>query len=170
MPVPLALPLGLATGAALAWLDGAGREGDQGRKAALLFGGLVLGPAAAYLEAVANPWANLYAFDLPSAVDLTLVLLVAASPLFGERIARRGLDRGDPRWPLGLAAFMLTAFAAGAALCLERIEVVASFGAFHRGLGGESLWRHPAGAALIGATIATGTGFALAARGVTERR
>lgn len=177
MPVPLGLPLGLASGAALAWLDASavpGRAGGRGdrpsARAAAYLGGLVLGPTALYLELVAGAWANLYAYDLPSAFDLMLVIAVAASPSLGEGIAHRGLLRGDARWALGVAAVAAVTTVGAVVATSARIAVVASYGAFHRDLGGDALFEHRAGAALVGALAAIALGLVAAARAVAPAR
>lgn len=173
MPVPLGLPLGLAAGAVLAWLGGGGARatGDGGAlRVASHLGALVLGPSAAYLELVAPAWANLYAFDLPSAFDLVLVLAVAASPVAGAAIARRGLARRDARGALVLAAGGALSTVGGAVAFSDRIGLVTTHRAFHGDLGGDALLEHRAGAALVGVVVAVAIGLVIAVRRTTPPR
>lgn len=172
MPVPLALPLGLGAGAALAWLasGGAGGRDRDAPRAAVYLGALVLGPAAAYLELVAGAWSNLYAFELPSAVDLVLCAAIAASPWCGVALARRGLAHGDARPALALAGACAVLVVGGAAAFADRIGVVTSYAAYHRGLGGDALLDHRAGAALVGAVAAIVAGIGAAMRAVAPHR
>lgn len=171
VPAPLALLLGLTAGATLAWLapPGAPDADPTSARAARALGALVLGPAAGYLEWTSDAWANLYLFDAPSAVDLLLVAAVAAAPAAGEALGRLALSRGDPRAAVALLGSLVTILAAAAVLARDRIAVVASYGAFHRGLGGDALLEHHAGAALAGALAATAAGVAVAARQTLRR-
>ena len=173
MPVPLAVPFGLAVGAVLAWLGGAGARPtiDRGAvRVAAQLGALVLGPSAAYLELVAPAWANLYAFDLPSAFDLVLVVAVAVAPAAGAALAGRGLARGDARGGLALAAGGALVTVGGAVACADRIRVVTSHRAFHGDLGGDALFEHRAGAALVGVAVAVALGLVVALRRVGPPR
>ncbi len=173
MPVPLGLPLGLAAGATLAWLEAsarASREDGAAARSAAYLGGLVLGPSALYLELVGGAWANLYAYEMPSAFDLLLVVAVAVAPPGGVLAARRGRLRDDPRWALALAAASAIVTVGGAVAASGRIAVVASHAAFHRDLGGDALVESHVGAALLGALVAIAVGLALAVRAVAPPR
>lgn len=173
MPGPLALPLGLAAGSSLAWLaasipsTAAGGSELRARAAATYFGVLVLGPAVGLLELASMPWANLYVASLPSAVGLMLAIAAGAAPVCGERLARARLDRGDTRTPLGLALGGALATLLGGAIARGRIEVVTSQVAFERGLGGDALFDHRAGAALALSMVAILAGYALSVRALS---
>ena len=88
MPLPFAIPIGLLLGMSLAWLA----RGELARSEAPLvlarpflvavgFGAIVYAPVVAYFLVSHGDWSYLYLVrhaELPSALDLTLVLLAAS--------------------------------------------------------------------------------------------
>ncbi len=117
-----------------------------------LFGLLVFSPIAAYFLAFAPDWSYAYLVDpqrLPSAVDLTLVLLdVASVPLGFALAARRASQRR-----LGSLVRLATAPALGALLILvagfQRLAVQGSYAQFHGDFGTHSVAGSPLGYSLL---------------------
>jgi hypothetical protein len=155
MPLPFALLVGVALGAALAWVAGPELARDDApivasRPFAVVasFTLFVWLPMVGYFVAFHGDWSYLYLFPwrhVPSAIDLGLVLLAGASVTGGfwaavEPVRRRrfGPVLGLILAPGGAAILGLTLFAG-------RLAVSGTYAQFHGDFGTE-----PIGACALG--------------------
>lgn len=145
MPLPLALPIGWLIGMSLAWLARVELSRSEvplvlARPflAALGLAFLVYAPVVAYFVAMHGDWALFYLVrftQVPSAVDLTLVIIAAAQiPLAFAvaapwAIARRGAALLKLGGGLGLLVVVI------AVIFSRRLSVSASYAQFHAGFG-----------------------------------
>jgi hypothetical protein len=145
MPLPLALPVGLLLGMSLAWLARVELARSEVPLVltrpfliAVSFGVLVYAPVIAYFVAVHGDWAYLYLVrfaQVPSAVDLALVLVAAAGIPLGLALAAPWTiaKRGPALLKVGaLSALILLV---GCAIVARRLSVSASYAQFHAGFG-----------------------------------
>jgi hypothetical protein len=178
MPLPFALVLGPALGVALAWV--AAPELGSNENAVLTsrplavvtaFTAFVWLPVVGYFVAFHGDWSLLYLLPwarVPSAVDLTLVLLTGASVVGGfcagaEAVRRRRLGR-----LVAVIAGCGGFAAAGLPFVARRLAVSATYAQFHGDFGTE-----PIGASLLGkGVLVMGTvlvaGIAWTARSLTR--
>ncbi|HWA71289.1 MAG TPA: hypothetical protein VG937_03090 [Polyangiaceae bacterium] len=162
MPAPLGPLLGLALGAAFAWVFGDG--GGRGKTAlavapltlVTLFGLLVLAPAAAYFLAFEPDWAYAYLVDASRRLGVlhALVLLsdVASVPL-GFTLALSS-SRGPMFSVLvRLIGAPLLAAAVFVVVLFPRLSVQATYTQFHGDFGTRAVAGGPLGYALIWSTL-----------------
>lgn len=159
MPVPLAILVGLLVGMTLAWVARAELARSEVPLAlarpflvALGLGFVVLAPVVGYFAALHGDWAYLYLVRwgrVPSAVDLLLVLVCAATVPLGFAVATP--------WAIAKrGSRMLQASAAVAAVLVvvsvvfaRRLSVSASFAQYHGGFGGVPLGKSPLGRGIL---------------------
>ena len=149
MPVPFAPLISLALGAALAWIAAPELVRDEGpivasRPFAVVaaFAGLVWVPIVGYFAAFHGDWSYLYLVswrDVPSAVDLGLVLLAGAAVLGGFSLAIPFVRKR--RWGPVAAAIVLpgSLAIAGLTLAARRLAVSGTYAQFHGGFGTEPI-------------------------------
>jgi hypothetical protein len=159
MPAPTAPLIGFVLGIAFAWAaaDELGRAAGAGTTSrslvvVTLFSLLVFAPVSAYFLAFSPDWSYAYFVDserLPSAVDLGLVLLDAASVPAGFAIAARRASSRRLGTLVQIGA--LPALAAGVFLLIAspRLAVSASYAQFHGDFGTRSLAGSPLGYAVL---------------------
>jgi hypothetical protein len=159
VPAPLAPLIGLLIGLWFAWsasevLAKAPGSGITSRAllVVILFSLLVFAPATSYFLAFAPDWSYAYFIDterLPSAVDLSLVLVNAASVpsgfVWGSRAARaRSLPRlAKLSFPPGILALVFLAVA------MQRLGIEASYAQFHGDFGTRPIPGSPLGYAIL---------------------
>jgi hypothetical protein len=162
MPAPLGPLLGLALGAAFAWVfgDSSGRGKTALAVAPLtlvtLFGLLVLAPAAAYFLAFEPDWAYAYLVDASRRLGVlhALVLLsdVASVPL-GFTLALSS-SRGPMFSVLvRLIGAPLLAAAVFVVVLFPRLSVQATYSQFHGDFGTRAVAGGPLGYALMWSTL-----------------
>jgi hypothetical protein len=178
MPMLLAVLAGFFLGVAFAWLARA----ELGRVDAPLVAtrpfNVVLGfaigvyaPLVGYFVAFHGDWTYGYAFawhDVPSAVDLALVILAGSSVLIGMAAsahAARARRLSVVGWLAGVPAF---GFAAATGWGASRLGVSATYAQYHGGfgvvpIGSSALGR---GVLVMGAVLAAGVAWTV--RGIVE--
>ena len=159
MPIPLAIPVGLVLGMALAWTARA----ELGRSevplllvrpflVALGLGILVFGPVIAYFAAWHGDWAYLYLAPrarIPSAVDFVLVLFSALSVPAGFAIAARWAVARRGSRIFQVTAALLAVVVIAAAASGRRLTVSASYAQYHQGFGNLPLGKSPLGRGIL---------------------
>jgi hypothetical protein len=155
MPIVFAPFVGLALGAAFAWLAGPELASEEGpialsRPFAIVaaFAGLVWFPAVAYFVAFHGDWSYLYAVPwrrVPSAVDLLLALLAGVAVLGGFVGAIGSVRRRHFGAVVALVAGPGTIAVVGLMAASRRLAVSATYAQFHGDFGTE-----PIGASILG--------------------
>jgi hypothetical protein len=169
MPLPLALPIGLLIGMTLAWL--ARVELARSEVSLVLarpflvavgLGAIVYAPVVAYSVAMHGDWAYLYLVRfsrIPSAVDLTLVVLAAAQVPLGFALASPWAmaKRGPALLKVGalLGALLLIA----CIVASRRLAVSASYAQYHAGFGVVPLGRTSLGRGVLLSWVALLAGY-----------
>ncbi|HMJ16612.1 MAG TPA: hypothetical protein VK524_34595 [Polyangiaceae bacterium] len=170
MPAPTAPLLGFVLGIAFAWaaadeLQRSAGSGGTSRSLVLvtLFSLLCFAPVAAYFLAFVPDWSYAYLVDperVPNAVDLALALLDAASVPLGFAMAARSASARRLGSMLRLAAVPGLLALAFLMVCLQRLNVHATYAQYHGDFGTRSVAGSPLGyallwmAAVLGAAIA----------------
>jgi hypothetical protein len=145
MPLPFALPFGLLIGMSLAWLARVELARSEVPLVlarpflvAVALGAIVHTPVVGYFVALHGDWAYLYLMRfgrIPSAVDLTLVVLAAAQVPLGFAVAAPWAiaKRGPALLKLGavIGALVLVA----CIVSWRRVTVSATFAQYHGGFG-----------------------------------
>jgi hypothetical protein len=158
VPAPVAPLVGFSLGVAFAWAaaDELGRAGGFSISRSLvvvtLFSLLVFAPVSAYFLAFAPDWAYAYLVDsqrLPSAVDLGLVLVDAASVPAGFALAARLASSHRFGQIVQLAAVPALLVAVFLLVSLPRLAVHGSFAQYHGDFGVRSVAGSPLGHALL---------------------
>jgi hypothetical protein len=169
MPLPLALPIGLLIGMSLAWLARVELARSEVPLVlarpflvALGLGAMVYAPVVAYFVAMHGDWAYLYLVRfsrIPSAVDLTLILLAAAQVPLGFALASPWAmaKRGPALLKVGvvLGAVLLIA----CIVVSRRLAVSASYAQYHAGFGVMPLGRTPLGRGVLLSWLALLAGY-----------
>lgn len=169
MPLPFALPIGLLVGMSLAWLARA--ELARSEVPLVLtrpflvaagFGAILFAPVVAYFVAMYNDWSYLYLvrpLAVPSAVDMTLVLVAAAQvPLgFGLAAPWAIAKRGPAllKVALVISAVLLIA----CVILARRLSVSASYAQYHAAFGTVPLGKTSLGRGVLLSWIALLAGF-----------
>jgi hypothetical protein len=145
MPLPLAFPVGLLIGMSLAWLARAELARSEVPLVlarpflvTLGLGGIVYVPVVAYFVLLHGDWAYLYlvrSSEVPSAVDLVLVVLAGAQIPLGFALAAPWAiaKRGPALLKVGAALGVLLLI--GCAVASRRLAVSASYAQVHGGFG-----------------------------------
>ena len=179
MPLPLALPIGLLIGMSLAWL--ARIELARSEVPLVLarpflvaaaLGAIVYAPVVAYFVAMHGDWAYLYLIRfsrIPSAVDLTLVVLAAAQVPLGFALASPWAmaKRGPALLKIGVVIGVL--LLAGCIIASRRLAVSASYAQFHAGFAVMPLGKTPLGRAVLLSWAALVAGYAWSAHVLRPR-
>lgn len=164
MPAPTAPLIGFLLGVAFAWAaaDDLARAGSAISRSLVvvsLFGLMVFAPTAAYFLAFAPDWSWAYLVDsqrLPGTLDLSLVLLDAASVPAGFVAAARYAKAGRTGPLLRLAMLPAVALAAFLLVAFRRLGVEATFTQFHGDFGVRSVSGGPLGYALLWMALVMG--------------
>jgi hypothetical protein len=168
--LPFSVPVGLLFGMSLAWL--ARIELARSEVPLVLarpfvvaaaFGAIVYAPIVAYFVVMHGDWAYLYltAFgQIPSAVDLTLIVIAAAQIPLGLAIAtpwaiaRRGPALLKACTVLGVLLLVACAIAA------RRLSVSASYAQYHASFGVTPIGKTPLGRGVLLSWVALLAGYA----------
>jgi hypothetical protein len=149
VPIPFALPVGFAIGAALAWIAAPELARDDGpiglsRPFAVVasFAGMLWLPVIGYFVAFHGDWSYLYLVAwrrVPSAVDLGLVLLSAGAVIGGFCLAVSPV-RKRRLGPVAMMVVVPGALAlAGVAFSVHRLAVSGTYAQFHGDFGTEPI-------------------------------
>lgn len=180
MPVPFALPVGLLIGMSLAWLARVELARTEVPLVlarpfliAVGFGVFVHGPVVAYFLTMHADWAYLYLvrpWIVPSAVDLSLVLVAAALVPLGFALASPwALAKRGPallKTSAILGGLVLVACAVG----LRRLSVSASYPQYHAGFGVVPLGKTSLGRGVLLSWIALLAGYGWSVHLLKARR
>jgi hypothetical protein len=171
MPIPLAPLLGLALGAALAWVAGPELARDDGplvlsRPFAVVagFAFLVWLPAVGYFLACHADWSYLYLVPsrrVPAAADMALALLAAAAVMGGFRLAVPAVRRRRPGLVVALIVVPAAVSAVTCVLAGRRLAVSGTFVQFHGDFGTEPIVASTLGRGVLfmGAVVAVGVAW-----------
>lgn len=169
MPLPFAVPIGFILGMSLAWL--ARVELARSETPLVLarpflvavgLGALVYAPVVAYFVARHGDWAYLYlvrSARIPSAVDLSLVVLAAGQLPLGFAVAAPWAiaRRGPSLLKLGAAAGALLLVVS--IFVARRLSVSASYAQYHAGFGVVPLGQSPLGRGVLLSWMALIAGY-----------
>jgi hypothetical protein len=169
MPLPLAFPIGLLIGMSLAWL--ARVELARSEVPLVLarpflvaagLGAIVYAPVVAYFLVMHGDWSYLYLVrfsQVPSAVDLTLVIAVAAQLPLGFALATPwAMAKRGPAL-LKVAAVVGACLLVACVLAARRLSVSASYAQYHAGFGTVPLGKTPLGRGVLLSWIALLAGY-----------
>jgi hypothetical protein len=174
MPLPFALPVGLLLGMSLAWL--ARVELARSEVPLVLarpflvvlgLGALVYGPVVSYFVVRHADWAYLYLVrgsQVPSAVDLLLVLVAAAQIPLGFALAAPWAiaKRGPALLKVGAVCGVVLLVAS--AVASRRLGASASFAQYHGGFGVAPAGRTSLGRGILLSWVALLAGYGWSAR------
>lgn len=156
MPAPLAPLLGFLLGIAFAWCaaEEVAKSGIASRSLLVvsLFSLIVFAPISAYFLALAPDWSYAYVVDsqrLPGVVDLSLVLLDAASVPAGFVAAMRAARTKRASALLRLAIVPAIAFVAFVLVAFPRLGRNATYAQYHGDFGVRSVAGSPLGYAML---------------------
>jgi hypothetical protein len=175
VPIPFAPLIGLAFGAALAWVAAPALTRDDGPIAfsrpfavVLAFASLLWLPIVGYFVVFHGDWSYLYVVPwqrVPSAIDLGLVLLSGAAVGLGFWLAVRPVRkrRLGPVVAMVVTPGALTA--AGLALAVHRLGVSGTYAQFHGEFGTEPIEASTLGKGvlLMGALVTLGLAWTVRA-------
>ncbi len=179
MPLPLALPIGLLIGMSLAWLARVELARSEVPLVlarpflvAAALGAIVHAPVVGYFVAMHGDWSYLYLIRfsrIPSAVDLTLVVVAAAQVPLGFALASPWAmaKRGPALLKIGVAIGAL--LLAGCIIASRRLAVSASYAQFHAGFAVMPLGKTPLGRAVLLSWAALLAGYAWSAHVLRPR-
>jgi hypothetical protein len=167
------MPIGFLLGMSLAWLARIELARSEVPLVlarpflvALGLGGIVYAPIVGYFVVLHGDWSYLYSVrfaQVPSAVDLALVLLVAAQLPIGFAVAspwamaKRGLAL------LKASAVIGALLVLGGILAAHRLAVSASYAQYHAGFGAVPLGRTHLGRGILMSWLALFAGYAWSA-------
>jgi hypothetical protein len=175
MPIPLAPLVGLALGAALAWVAGPELARDDGpviasRPFAVVaaFALLVWLPAVGYFLACHADWSYLYVVPsrrVPAAVDMALALLAAGAVVAGFRLAAPAVRRRRPGPAVALVVVPGALAAVACVVAGHRLAVSGTFAQFHGDFGTEPIVASTLGKGVLfmGAVVAVGVAWVVRA-------
>lgn len=180
MPLPFALPIGLLVGMSLAWRA----RVELARSdvplvlarpflVAAALGGLVYAPILAYFVAMHGDWAYLYLVRvsrIPSAVDLTLIVLAAAEIPLGFALASPWAMARRGAALLKVGALLGALLLAACVVAYPRLAVSASFAQYHGGFGVTPIGATALGRAVLLSWAALAAGYAWSVHVLRPRR
>ena len=174
MPIAFAPLLGLALGAALAWVAAPELMRIDGpviacRPFAVVaaFAGFVWLPVVGYFAAFHGDWSYLYLVAwqrVPSAVDLGLVLLGGAAVVGGFWLAVRPVRTRRLRPVAALVIAPAVLAAVGVALTARRLAVSGTYAQFHGDFGTEPIGSSALGKGVLLMDVALALGIAWTVR------
>jgi len=161
VPAPIAPLVGFLFGVAFAWLASeelARADGFASRSMIVvsLFGLLAFAPVAGYFLAFAPDWSYAYFIDsrrLPGAVDLSLVLIDAASVPAGFAAAARHAKIKRSSSLVRVALIPLVLAAGFLLIALPRLGIDATYAQYQGDFGTRSVSGTPLGYALLWMTL-----------------
>lgn len=174
MPIAFAPLVGLALGAALAWvaspelvrIDGPIVASRPFAVVAAL-AGLVWLPVVGYFVAFHGDWSYLYVVAwqrVPSAVDLGLVLLAGAALVGGFWLAVRPVRTRRPGPVAALVVAPLVVAALGLAVSARRLAVSGTYAQFHGDFGTQAIGSSTLGKGVLVMLLVLGLGVAWTVR------
>jgi hypothetical protein len=174
VPIPFAPPLGLALGAALAWIAGPalGRHGGPIAFSApfavvVAFAVLLWLPVLTYFVCFHGDWAYLYLVPwlrVPSALDLAMVLLSVAAVVAGFWLSARPLRERRVGPVVAMVVAPGSMVAVGLAVAARRLAVSATYAQFHGDFGTEPIGASTLGKGVLLMGVLTALGLAWTAR------
>ena len=171
MPIPFAPLVGLALGAALAWIAAPELSRDDGPIVAsrqfsviVAFAALVWLPVVGYFVAFHGDWAYLYVVPwqrVPSAIDLGLVLLAGAAVVGGFCLAVRPLRKRRIGPVVAMVVVPATISACALTFAARRLAVSGTFAQFHGDFGTEPIAASTLGKGVLwmGVVVAVGVAW-----------
>jgi hypothetical protein len=168
VPLPFAPFIGLALGAAFAWLAAAELSRDEGpislsRPFAIVtaFAVFVWLPVVGYFITFHGDWSYLYVVpwrSVPSAIDLLLVLIASAAIVGSFWLAAEPLRKRHFAPALTLIAAPGVVTTLGVTVAAHRLAVSGTFAQFHGGFGTEPIGASTLGKGVLvmGAILAAG--------------
>jgi hypothetical protein len=159
MPLPFAPLVGLALGAAFAWVAAQELSRTEGPVVAsrsfaivVAFAGLVWVPVLGYFVAFHGDWSYLYLVPwrrVPSAIDLGLVLVAALAVVAGFALSVEPIrKRRFPR-VVGIIVAPATIVVAGLILSARRLAVSGTYAQFHGDFGTQPIGSSPLGKGVL---------------------
>jgi hypothetical protein len=155
VPIPFAPLVGLALGAAFAWIAGPELARDEGPIVAsrafsvvAAFAGFVWLPIVAYFVAFHGDWSYLYVIPwrrVPSAIDLGLVLLAAAAVVGAFWLAARPVRKRRFAPVVAMIVGPAAVVIAGLSMAAHRMAVSGTYAQYQGDFGTE-----PIGASTLG--------------------
>jgi hypothetical protein len=149
VPIPFAPLIGLALGAALAWIAAPELSRDDGPIAlsrsfliVAAFAALVWLPVVGYFVGFHGDWAYLYVVPwqrVPSAVDMVLVVLSAAAVVGGFVLAVPAVRKRRHAPVIALIVVPLALAAASFMVAAHRLAVSGTYAQFHGDFGTEPI-------------------------------
>jgi hypothetical protein len=156
VPAPLAPLLGFLLGIAFAWCaaEDLAKSGIANRSllGVSLFSMLVFAPVSAYFLALAPDWSYAYVVDsqkLPGVVDLSLVLVDAASVPLGFVAARSAARAKRASSLMRIATVPAVALVAFVLVAFPRLGRNATYAQYHGDFGVRSVAGSPLGYAML---------------------
>lgn len=174
MPLPLAFPIGLLLGLGLAWMSRVELARSEVPLVlarpflvAIGFAFIVFAPIVGYAVALHGDWSYLYLLRyarIPSAVDLGLVLLAAATIPGGFAIGAPWAlaKRGAPFVRLAIVLFLAAIVIV--VLSLKRLGISASYAQYHGAFGGAPIGQTPLGRGILISWLSLFLGYGWATR------
>jgi hypothetical protein len=149
VPIPFAPLVGLAIGAALAWVAAPELVRDDGPVALsrpfaviVAFAGLLWVPVVGYFVGFHGDWSYMYLVPwqhVPSAVDLGLVLLSGAAVVGGFWLSVRPIRKRRLGPVVAMVVAPVTVAAFGLTLAMHRLAVSGTYAQFHGQFGTEPI-------------------------------
>jgi hypothetical protein len=178
VPIPFAPFLGLALGAALAWIAAPELARDDGPvalsrafAAVAAFATLLWVPVVGYFVAFHGDWSYLYVVPwqrVPGAVDLGLVLLSGGSVVGGFWLAVRPV-RKRRLWPVVVLVVAPASLAvAGLMIAVHRLAVSGTYAQFHGEFGTEPIGASTLGRGVLWMGTVLALGLAWTVRSLVE--
>jgi hypothetical protein len=159
VPVPFAPLIGLALGAAFAWLAGPELSRDEGpvvasRSFAVVaaFAGFVWLPIVAYFVAFHGDWSYLYVVPwrrVPSAIDLGLVLLAGGTVVGSFWLAARPVRKRRFAPVVAMIVAPGAIVIAGLSIAARRMAVSGTYAQYHGEFGTEAIGASPLGKGVL---------------------
>ncbi len=171
MPLPFAPLVGLALGAAFAWVAAQELSRTEGpivasRAFAIVaaFAALVWVPVLGYFVAFHGDWSYLYLVSwrrVPSAIDLGLVLVAALAVLAGFAVSVEPIRKRRFAPVVAVIVAPGTLVVGGLTLAARRLAVSGTFAQFQGDFGTEPIGSSPLGKGVLfmGAVLAAGVGW-----------
>jgi len=174
VPIPFAPLLGLAVGAALAWIAAPELARSDGPVAlsrpfavVAAFAGLLWLPVVGYFVVFHGDWSYLYVVSwrrVPSAIDLGLVLLSGAALVGGFWAAVRPVRARRVGPVVAMTVVPATLTAAGLVIAARRLAVSGTYAQFHGDFGTEPIGASALGRGVLLMGVLLAAGLAWTAR------
>jgi hypothetical protein len=169
--------VGLALGAALAWVAGPELARDEGpvvasRSFAIVaaFAGFVWLPVVGYFVAFHGDWSYLYVIPwrrVPSAIDLGLVLLAGAAVVGSFWLAATAVRRRRVAPVVAMIVAPASIAVAGLSIAARRLAVSGTYAQFHGDFGTQAISASPLGKGVLWMGVIVALGVAWTVRWLT---